>query len=161
MPCCTPAAEPAFSCSLAGLQNECILSFTTSFKSDNIFGEQNRGSRGKGGDRLCFLQGRTHKIGLVFCKCCQPGEARDSGGEPSRSHFSAPPSPTPGLATHCCLGFGIRVARAGSLKNLELVLPGESPFPRADQRGSHTAVFTPRLCQSAALSENKPRCARQ
>lgn len=35
------AAEPVFSCSLVGLKTECILSFTISLKSDNIFEEQN------------------------------------------------------------------------------------------------------------------------
>lgn len=50
-PCCSSAAEPAFSCSLVGLKNEYIPSFTISFKSDNIFKEQNscRGCRRWGG----------------------------------------------------------------------------------------------------------------
>lgn len=54
MPCCSSAAEPAFSWSLLGLKNECILSFTISLKSDNIFEEQNSCTGGCGGGQ-CWI----------------------------------------------------------------------------------------------------------
>ena len=156
MPCFS-AAEPPFSCSLVGQKNECILSFTISLKSDNVFEEQNSCSGGCvcwGEAVICALskEGLT-KWDLFSSKHCQRSEAPNSGEALNTSHFF--PHPPESLAdTHFCLGFGIQVAHAGFLKNLELVSTGESSFFSKSwpKRFSNCSVHSsPLSCQSAAL----------
>ena len=103
MPCCFSAAEPPFSCSLVGQKNECILSFTISLKSDNVFEEQNSCSGGCvcwGEAVICALskEGLTKWV-LFSSKHCQRSEAPYSREALSPSHFS--PHRPPPRKSHC------------------------------------------------------------
>lgn len=69
------------------------------------------------------------------------------------------PYPPPSLATHCCLGFRIQVVHAGFLKNPELRLPGQSPSPRADQRGSQTAAFAAHVSSVSCSVRKETACS--
>lgn len=151
-----PGSRPAFSCSLVGLEDECIPSFPISLKSDNIVEEQNSC---RGGGAACALSRESlTEWGLFSSQYCPWAEAPDRGEESSGSHlFVSAPLPLhrarpPKSATHCCLGLESK-SLTGFLKTLELVIPAASSCPRAGQRGWATCAAHG---QSAALPGSKP-----
>lgn len=157
MSCCFSAAEPPFSCSLFRRKNECILSFAISLKSDNVFEEQNSCSGG-GGGVICVLSREALTKWVLFSsKYCQRAEAPYSGEASSTSHFFpwkvSPPTSASALESQLLMLASWKTLSSFRQETVR-------SFPRADQRGSQIAIFTPHLSLVSQLccQKIKPDC---
>ena len=164
MPCCFSAAESLFSWSLVGQKNECILSFTISLKSDNVFEEQNSCSGGcvcwgEAVDCALSKEGLTKWV-LFSSKHCQRSEAPNSGEALNTSHFFPHP-PKVSLTLTSASVSESKLLMLASWKTLSSFQQERvRSFPRADQRGSQIAAFTPHLFLVSQLhcKKIKPSC---